>query len=143
MDAYEYLSQAKLLDHQIQSKLSQLESLKSLATSAASCCGNREPIVKHSRNVSAMEDTILKIIEAEKELNAQIDELVDLKLEISRTIAQVKDVTLRLILEKHFLAFQSLKDIGRDLGFGKRWMQIKYKMAVAAVQTILEREESG
>ena len=73
MDAYEYLSQAKLLDHQIQSKLSQLESLKSLATSAASCCGNLEPVVKHTRNVSAMEDTILKIIEAEKELNACLD----------------------------------------------------------------------
>ena len=141
MDAYEYLSQAKLLDQRIQVKLSQLESLKSLATSAAACCGNREPIVKHSRNVSAMEDTILKIIEAEKELNAQIDELVDLKLDISRIISRVQDLTLQLILEKHFLAFQSLKDIGKDLGFGKRWMQIKYKMAVAAVQTILERGE--
>ena len=143
MDAYEYLSQAKLLDHQIQSKLSQLESLKSLATSAASCCGNLEPVVKHTRNVSAMEDTILKIIEAEKELNAQIDQLVDLKLEISHTIALVQDPTLRLILEKHFLSFERWKDIGLDLGLSERWMQIKRQMSIAAVQTILDRKEDG
>ena len=143
MNAYEYLSQTFMLDQQIKSKISQIESLKSLATSAASCCGNREPIVKRTRNVTALEDTILKIIEAEKELDAQIDALVDLKLEISRTIAQVKDVTLRLILERRYLAFDTWKSIGDDMGYTERWLQFRHNAALEVVQGILDRAENG
>ena len=98
MTAIEYLSQAYMLDQQIQTKLHQITSLRSLAETMRSFSGN-EPVV-HTRNVTALEDAVIKIMEQEGELNAEIDRLVDLKKEILDVISEVNDVNYRLILEK-------------------------------------------
>lgn len=91
MNAKEYLSQAYRLEQQVESKLRQIEALRSMAEGLNACIA-AEP-VKHTRNVTAMQDTVVKIVEAEEELNGEIDRLVDLKEEIRETIAQVKNVT--------------------------------------------------
>ena len=100
MTAKEYLSQAYLLEQQVRVKLEQIESLKSLA-SYVSVDFTREP-VSHTRNVSSMQDTVLKIMEMNKELDARVDALVDKKIEIMKTIDQVQRVEYRLILEDNW-----------------------------------------
>ena len=103
MTAKEYLSQAYLLEQQVRVKLEQIESLKSLA-SYVSVDFTREP-VSHTRNVSSMQDTVLKIMEMNKELDARVDALVDKKIEIMKTIDQVQRVEYRLILEERYISF--------------------------------------
>ena len=78
--------------------------LRALATQVHSF-SSTEP-VSHTRDVTAMQDTITKIVEEEKILNSRIDRLVDAKREIREVIDLVEDVTLRLILEKRYLLFQ-------------------------------------
>ena len=113
MNAKEYLSQAWMMEKQIESKLQQIAALRSSAEGLNQCI-SAEP-VSHSRNVSAMQDTVNKLIEAEMELNAEIDSLVDLKQEIKDIINQVKNVTYRLILEKRHLSFMKWEVIAEDL----------------------------
>ena len=103
MNAKEFLSRAWRIEQQVQSKQEQIEALKSLACRVTSGIGN-EP-VSHTRNVHAIEDTVLKIYEMNRELDAQIDVLVDKKIEISRVIARVQNVLYRLVLEKRYLTF--------------------------------------
>ena len=81
MNAKEFLSRAWNIDQQVQSKLEQLEVLRSLACRVTA--GSGGTATTHFRNVTSMQDIIVKITEAEAELNRKIDELVTVKLEIN------------------------------------------------------------
>ncbi len=137
MNALEYLQQAYLLEQQIETKLHQITMLRSLAQTLRSYTGN-EP-VSHTRNVSGLEDSVLKIMEQEEELNAEIDRLVDLKKEIGDVLSEVKDLNFRLVLEKRHLCFESWPRIGEEMGHTDRWAQTKHRMALLVVQQILDR----
>ena len=71
MNAKEYLGQAYRLDQRINSKLQQIESLRSL-TQKVTASYDGEP-VSHTRNVSSLEDTIIRLMDAEEQINRQID----------------------------------------------------------------------
>ena len=135
MTAQEYLGRAYKMEQQVESKLQQIESLRSMAESLTSCIGN-EP-VSHTRNVTSMQDTVNKIIEEEEALNAQIDRLVEVKREIADTISRVTNVDYRLILEKRHLCFQMWEQIAYDLNYSIRSVQTKYGEALKVVERIL------
>jgi len=137
MNACEYLSQAYMLEQRIQTKLHHISSLRSLAQTVRSFAGN-EP-VSHTRNVTQLEDTVIKILKLEHELNRDIDQLVDLKREIMDLLEEVKDVNYRLVLEKRYLCFESWPVIGKEMGHTDRWAQLKHQAALRVVQQILDR----
>ena len=142
MNAVTFLQGAYQMELLVQSKMEQIEALRSLAAKVTACMGP-EPVVSHTPNHSAMEDTVIKIMEAEEELNRKIDALVDQKLEIGRVIDQVQDPTLRLILEKRHLLFYQWEEIALDLGLTVRWALARHQEAVGVVQGILDGEEIG
>ena len=119
MNAKDFLSQAWILDEQVQSKLMQVEALKSMACRVMTVYG-AEPVA-HTRNASGMEDVILRITEAEEELQRKIDELVSAKLRIGLVNSRVEDPSIQLILEKRYLEFQPLSKIGVKMKFTYRW----------------------
>ena len=140
MDAKEFLSGAFRMDQQVQSKLEQIEALRSLAEKMTIRI-TRDP-VSRTPDPSGMENTVIRILEAEEELNRRIDALVEMKMRIGRVIEQVRDPTLRLILEKRYLLFQRWDEISIDLDFTQRWTLMKHQDALDAVQEILDREEN-
>ena len=140
MNAMEFLQQAYMLEQRIQTKLHQITALRSLAETMHSFAGN-EP-VSHTRNVTSLQDTVIKIMEQEQELNDEIDRLVDLKKEILDVIGEVRDLDYRLILEKRHLCFESWPRIGEEMGHSDRWAQLKHRMALRAVQEILDGREN-
>jgi len=139
MSALEFLQQAYMLEQRIQTKLHQITSLRSLAETMRSYTGN-EP-VSHTRNVTSLEDSVIKIMEQEQELNDEIDRLVDLKKEILDVIGEVRDLNYRLVLEKRHLCFESWPQIGEEMGHTDRWAQLKHQAALRVVQQILDRRE--
>ena len=141
MDAKEYLSRAYLLEIQVQTKMQQIEKLRAFASRVSS--GIRKDVVKHDRNQNRMEDTVLKILEEEEELNRKIDELVAVKQEIREVIDQVEDMTQRLILEKRYLLFQDWETIRIDFGYSCFWPYKWHKRALEVVQIILDEREKG
>ena len=140
MDAKEFLSGAFRMDQQVQSKLEQIEALRSLAEKMTIRI-TRDP-VSRTPDPSGMENTVIRILEAEEELNRRIDALVEMKMRIGRVIEQVRDPTLRLILEKRYLLFERWDEISIDLDFTQRWTLMKHQDALDAVQEILDREEN-
>lgn len=136
MNAKEFLSQAWRIEQQVQSKQEQIEALKSLACRVTAGSGS-EP-VSHTRNVNAMQDTVVRILEAEEDLNRRIDTLVATKVDVMQTIDRVKDVTLRLILEKRYLSFFTWEQIAVDMGYTVRWTLSRHAEALEAVQAILD-----
>ena len=139
MTAKEYLNQAYRLDHQINSKLSQIESLRSLTQKVTRAYDSET--VSHTRNVTSMEETIYRLMEAEEELNQSIDALVDLKMEIAHCIAAVESPDDQILLEKRYLCFHSWERIASDLQCTVRWVHTLHARALRAVDRILPQKK--
>ena len=113
MTAKEYLSQAYRIDQRINTKLMRISELRALAQKCTVAYGGEQ--VSRTRNVASLEDAVMKIMEAEKELDAQIDLLVDTKKEIESVIERVPDADCRLLLEMRYLAMESWTEIARQM----------------------------
>ena len=140
MNAKEYLGQAYRLDQHITSKLQQVESLRSLTERVTVAYGGEA--VSHTRNVTSLQDTIGRLMEAEEELNQEIDKLVDLKAQIAQIISHVHNESYRLILEKRYLCFQSWAQIGADLHYTRRWLLTMHDRAVDVVEKLISEQEA-
>lgn len=141
MTAKEYLSQAYRLDQRITSKLQQVESLRSLTERVTVAYGGE--VVSHTRNVTSLQDTIVRLMEAEADLNREIDKLVDLKIEISNIIGEVHNEKYRLILEKRYLCFLSWDQIATDLNISRRWVLIQHDRAVKVVDRLIAKQSAS
>lgn len=115
MNTKEYLKQAFYLDKRINSKLEQVESLNALATKATSTLSDMPK--SPNREISKLEDTIVKIIDLQEEINKDIDRLVDLKKEIIRKIKNIEDKELQVVLEKRYLCFESWEKIAVEMNY--------------------------
>lgn len=140
MKAKDYLNQAYRLDCRINSKLEQLERLKTLAQRTTVAYGGEA--VSRTRNVASMEDIVIRIMEAEQELDEQIDTLIDLKREIQKTIDLVADADCRMILELRYLCMRAWKDIGTELNLGRTRLHELHGQALNLVETVLRTQEA-
>ncbi|WP_026894309.1 DUF1492 domain-containing protein [Clostridiisalibacter paucivorans] len=119
MNAKEYLSQAIWLDQMIDSKLEQLATLKSLAMKVTSSF-TKEKICGGNIEKSKMESTMVKVIDLENEINADIDRLVDLKKDIQDTINMMDDINQQLLLELRYLSGKGWDEIAASMGYDPR-----------------------
>lgn len=109
MTAEEYLSQAYRLDKRIDSKIEQLKALNILATKCTSTLSDMPKNPSNSN--SRLEDTVVKIIDLQEEINRDIDSLVDLKGDIVRTINAVHNPEYQILLELRYLCFKTWEEI--------------------------------
>lgn len=131
MTAKEYLGQAYRIDQRINSKIEQVSSLRALATKATSTLSDIPP--SGTRNVHRMEDIIVKIIDMENEINADIDRLVDLKQEIIKTIKSVNNPEQQTLLELRYLCFRSWEEISVEMDYS---IQQIYRIRDKALEKI-------
>ena len=115
MTARQYLGQAYRLDQRINSKLMQLALLRGNAMNLST--NIREISIQTSRDNARMENTLLKIIDQEREIDEEIDRLVDLKAEIKKLIDGVENIECRLILELRYLCFRSWEEIAVEMDY--------------------------
>ena len=118
MGAVELLKQAYYIDVRIDNKLEQMEALNALATKATTTFGN-EP-VSGTRDVHKREETICKIVDLQNEINADIDNLVDMKRELRKTIESIPNVDYRTVLELRYLNFRKWEEIAVTMGYRLR-----------------------
>lgn len=112
--AKEYLGKAFLIDQRINSKLEQVQSLRSLATRATSILSD---MPKAHGNTHSRENIVVKIIDLENEINSDIDSLIDLKAEIISKIKMVPNVEHQMLLELRYICFKSWESIAEDMKF--------------------------
>lgn len=130
MTAKEYLGQAYRLDQRINSKLEQVMSLRDLTTKATATMSDMPG--GGSRNVYRMQDIIGKIIDLENEINADIDQLVDLKRDIVAIIKAVENPEYQTLLELRYLCFKTWEQIAVDMGYELRYLHKLHHRALSA-----------
>lgn len=128
----EYLSQAFHIDKQLKSRLEQLSVLRELATTTTQPLSDMPG--SPNRNIDRMEKAIIKIMDMEKEISEEVDELLDLKNQIAQCIKKVEDIDCQLILEFRYLCFMSWEDIAAEMNFTVRNVHILHGKALKMVQ---------
>nr|DAK40854.1 MAG TPA: Protein of unknown function (DUF1492) [Caudoviricetes sp.] len=139
MTAKEYLGQAYRLDQRITSKLQQIDSLRSLTRKVTASYDGE--VVSRTRNVHSLEDAIIRLMEAEEEINRQVDELIHLKIDIGETINKVRNESYRLILEKRYLCFLPWDQIASEMHYSRRWVLNKHERSLEVVDRLLAEKE--
>lgn len=138
MQVKEYLLQAKYLDERITAKTQQLLALNDLATKCTSTISDmpRQSSIRGSRT----EETITKILDLEKDLQQDIENLVSLKLEITKVIHSVDNIEYQVLLEKRYLCFETWEKIAVDMSYS---MQHLHRIHSRALKEICMPKERG
>lgn len=131
MQVKAYLEQARNINIQIDSKLEQVSALRQLARKATSTLSLVPP--SGAPNPHRLEDTIIRMMDLEREVDEEIDRLVDLKAEIMKTIGQVPNDRERVVLELRYLAFKDWASIAGTLKLNVRQV---YRMHEEALKNI-------
>lgn len=131
MNAKEYLRQAWNIDQRIKDKLEQIKRLKEMATSVTSVISDMPRSA--SPSPCKMEDAVLRIAAMESEIDADIESLVNLKIEITRTIWRVEDANCRTLLEMRYISFRKWEDIAVAMGINVRWLHRLHAKALRLV----------
>ena len=132
MTAKEYLGQAYRLDQRINSKLEQVLSLRELTTKATATMSDMPG--GGSRNVYKMQDIIGKIVDLENEINADIDQLVDLKREMVAVIKAVENPEYQTLLELRYLCFKTWEQIAVDMKYSTRNIYMLHDAAISSIK---------
>ena len=111
----EYLCQSYRIDQIINSKIEQVSALNNMATKATSTISDMPGSA--TRNIHRMEDVIVKIIDLQNEINADIDELVDFKAEVMSVIKSIDNLEYQTLLELRYLCFKPWEQIAIELGY--------------------------
>ena len=138
MTAKEYLGQAYRIDQRINLKMEQVASLHALATKATATYSD---MPKGYGNVHSGENVIVKIIELENQMNADVDELVNLKEKIMGMIRRITDVEKQLLLELRYISIASWETIAERMNYS---LQHVFRLHNAALKefTLLLEDES-
>ena len=138
MTVKEYLSQAWNIDRRINDKVAHVSRLRDMATNVSAVISDmpRNP----SPNNQRMETIIARLTDTEDEINADIDRLVTLKLEIMNTIWQVEDAKACAILERRYHSFKSWEEIAAELNVSVRWVHKIHGKALEDVEKILKKD---
>jgi len=130
MTAKEYLGQAYRIDQRINLKMEQVASLRALATKATATYSD---MPKGYGNVHSGENVIVKIIDLENQMNADVDELVNLKQEVVGVINAINNPEQRMVLELRYLSFKTWDEIAEDMHYGIDNIFKLHKKALEAV----------
>ena len=136
MNAKEYLSQAMHIDQRIGSKLEQVMRLRETAMNCTATLSDTPR--PDSPNQQRMEETICKIVDLEREINEDIDHLVDLKAEARRAINAVSDPDQQLILELRYLCYKPWLEIVEAIGYSEATV---YRLHGEALKNITVSEK--
>lgn len=125
----EQLRELMIIDNNIETKLRQLEELKN--TYKITCDLGKER-VQTSTIDSAVETTVMKIIDLENQITCEIDKLVDKKNVAKKAIKKLEPL-LGTIIEMRYMECMGWQEIADRLGFS---VQHIYRLHTKALKEI-------
>jgi DNA-directed RNA polymerase specialized sigma subunit len=131
-----YLNQAFFLDKQINSLIKVKEENISLAQRCTANYNNDGG--SNPTKTNTQENIYIKIADQSKQIDQQIDKLVDIRNEIERLINTVTDTDGQSILRMRYLAYMPMTDIADIMGCDRRTIYRKYNKSI---EELVEREK--
>ncbi len=136
VEARKFLGRGFELYRDIQIKKEQAASIRaSLDNSTVSLNNER---VLTTRNVSAMEDSIIRIIQLEEDIRKETSRLVIIQREAVEMINQLDNLTMRSMLTKYYICFKSWDTIRSELNLSRKYSSNMHTMALRQIEDILK-----
>jgi len=134
MTAKQYLRQVRRLDNIVNAKLEQVEMLRAMTTRMTTKLSTDK--VQESNIPDKMPTLICKIVDLEKEITNDIDQLIDLKTEVMRKIDSIQNDDYKLLLTLRYLNFKTWEQIAVEMGFTFQWVHALHKRALIEFEKI-------
>lgn len=117
MKAKEYLQQLQRLDTMINQKIKELGDLRLMSQSVGGIDYSKERVQSSHSWDAPFVKPVLRMIELEQEINAEIDRFVDEKHEIINQIQALQNPKHIDILYKHYVEFKRLEIVAVEMNF--------------------------
>lgn len=117
MKAKEYLQQLQRLDTMINQKIKELGDLRLMSQSVGGIDYSKERVQSSPSGDAPFVKPVLRMIELEQEINAEIDRFVDEKHEIINQIQVLQNPKHIDILYKHYVEFKRLEIVAVEMNF--------------------------
>ena len=135
-DAKGYLRKIELLDANINNRICDLQSLKSLVTKITATIS---PVcVSGTGNHDKLGDSVAKIIELQDEINRKIDKFVDLKREVSDLLEQIEDPDQVKVLHKRYFEYKPWEQIACEMNYSFRNVCYIHGKALQALEAVMK-----
>jgi len=142
MDAMEFLTLPMQVSNRLRRAQEKVASLKSLTERVTTKFGLDSEPVSHSRNMSAMQDTIILLSEAKEEEQRLQEELAAVELKVGAVLARLSDEKLYDFMVSRYLDFMTIEVAANEVGYSYSWGRLAVERGVAEVQEILDGMES-
>ena len=141
-EAKEYLKGVKLLDAQINARLSEKEDLEdklkhitpNLSFDKGSGGGGTQ---------DKLGGMVARIVDLERAINADIDRFVDLKNEALELLAKMENPTYLTLLHRRYFQHNTFERIASDMGYSWRWVCKLHGRALQEFDKILKQKKEG
>lgn len=136
MKAREYLEQLESIETQIRNLQFDILQLKELALSVTPAyAGDR---VQASGNLQRTASVVDRWVDKEQEMNAEIDRLIDKRLEISGVIMQLKRPKESGVLHMVYIQKKSFKEVAQHYDKSISWATSVHGRALQSLQKELD-----
>lgn len=132
MTAKEYLQQAFYIDRKIDISIKKVEEMKRSLYGKSISYENDG--TQNGSHANGTENSIMRVLEYEETINADIDKLVNLWFDIEKSIEQVSDKSQKEILTRRYLLFEKWEKIAVDMDITFQWAHILHKRALKQVK---------
>lgn len=127
MQAREYLRQLKTLDNIINAKLLEKERIRALGEKITPSLTER---VQGGDMGDKVADTVIKLVELDKQIQEDIDKMVDLKKEATENINKIQDSRCRIVLSMYYLSNLTFEEIAENIHYSYRWVRRIHKKGI-------------
>jgi len=130
-DKIKYLKQYKALDRRINLKLAECEEWRDMAKKITQ---EYTDMPKGNGGVNRLEMAVENIDRLEREMNGDIDRLVDLRRDIQQAIKSVADETLQELLERRYIHGQTFERIADEMHYAWRHIHRLHSQALDVIE---------
>ena len=136
-EALIFLESVEHIDVDIDNLLAERQQWEDRKTKiTASMDGER---VQSSGTKDNMAMAVIRCMEAEKEIEAEVAKLAAQKKKVTQTIAQLYSPIEKAVIHKRFVQYMTLQEIADHYGKSYEWAKDTCKRAVGHVQVILNK----
>ena len=137
MKAQEFLNEYKKINKIIENKLIERDRWRQIALGATPKTGKDTDKVQSQPNPQKMADAVVRYVDIEREIDVQIDRLVDRKNDIVSVIEQLPIEEYNVL---HMIYIQDLtkKEIASDLKMSYSWVKTRHLKGLSGVERILD-----
>lgn len=134
MTTKEFLRQYLAANRRIDTKLEQISKLRALAAKSTTVLGDGTSF--GGGCTDKISGIIAKIVDMERQVDAQIDELQEIKRDVMAVVDKVADARLQNLLERRYINNQKWEQIAYEMGYDIRWVYRMHGRALYHVQQI-------